>query len=89
MATQEKGGKSERAAVDRSPGAPRAGSIGLVLLVALALVGAATGLLFVNRNFAEHYILGLLAILASIGVLAKVPAPWPRRSWTVRSTACW
>jgi two-component system cell cycle sensor histidine kinase/response regulator CckA len=70
MATQDTGAGSERAAVDRSPDAARGGSIGLVILVALALVGAATGLLFVGRNFAEIYILGLLAILASTGVFS-------------------
>jgi two-component system cell cycle sensor histidine kinase/response regulator CckA len=68
MATQEKGEGPGRAAVDRTPGAPRAGSIGLVLVLALALVGAAAGLLVVGRSYAEPYILALLAILASTGV---------------------
>ncbi|HET7678979.1 MAG TPA: ATP-binding protein [Xanthobacteraceae bacterium] len=70
MATQDTGGGSERAAVDRSPGAARGGSIGLVIVVALALVGAATGLLFLDRNFAGQYITALLAILASVGVFS-------------------
>jgi len=70
MATQETGGRSERAAVDRSPAIARGGSIGLVLVVALALVGAATGLLFVDRNFAGQYITALLAVLASVGVFS-------------------
>jgi two-component system, cell cycle sensor histidine kinase and response regulator CckA len=70
MATQDTGGGSERAAVDRSPGAARGGSIGLVIVVALALVGAATGLLFLDRSFAGQYITALLAILASIGVFS-------------------
>ena len=68
MATQETGGRSERVAVDRSPAIARGGSIGLVLVVAIALVGAATGLLFVDRNFAGQYITALLAVLASVGV---------------------
>jgi two-component system, cell cycle sensor histidine kinase and response regulator CckA len=70
MPTQETGGRSERAAVDRSPAIARGGSIGLVLVVALALVGAATGLLFVDRNFAGQYITALLAVLASVGVFS-------------------
>ena len=70
MATQQKAEESERVAVDRSPGSPRAGSIGLVLLVAIALVGAATGLLIVRRDYAETYILALLAVLASTGVFS-------------------
>src|SRR5215510_899468 len=44
------------------------GSIGLVLLIALALVAAASGLLFVGRANAEPYILALLAGLAMAGV---------------------
>src|SRR5262245_9793870 len=44
------------------------GSIGLVLLIALALVAAASGLLFVGRANAEPYILTLLAGLAMAGV---------------------
>ena len=40
----------------------------MVLLVALTLVGAATGLLYVGPAYAETYILALLALLASIGV---------------------
>ncbi|MEX1084124.1 MAG: PAS domain-containing protein, partial [Xanthobacteraceae bacterium] len=67
---QEKAEGSQRAAVDRSPGNPRAGSIGLVLLVAVALVGAATGLLFIRRDYADTYILILLAVLASTGVFS-------------------
>src|SRR5688572_15393916 len=44
------------------------GSIGLVLLIALALVAAALGLLFIGRGNAEPYILALLAALAMVGV---------------------
>jgi len=68
MASQGKEGGTQRAAVDRSAGSPRAGSIGFVLLVALTLVGAATGLLFVGPAYADAYILALLAVLASTGV---------------------
>jgi two-component system cell cycle sensor histidine kinase/response regulator CckA len=70
MAMQDTGGRSERAAVDRSPGTARGGSIGLVIVVALTLVGAATGLLFVDRSFAGQYITALLALLASVGVFS-------------------
>ena len=48
----------------------RGGSIGMVLLVALVLVGAALGLLFVGRSHAESYILLLLAALAVAGVFS-------------------
>jgi two-component system, cell cycle sensor histidine kinase and response regulator CckA len=67
MATQEIGAVSERTAVDRSPGATR-GSIGLVILLALVLAGAATGLLFVDPSFTGQYMMALLAIPAVFGV---------------------
>src|SRR5262245_12331941 len=44
------------------------GSIGLVLLIALVIVAAASGLMFVGRANAEPYILVLLAALAMVGV---------------------
>src|SRR3974377_960867 len=44
------------------------GSIGLVLLLAVALIAAAAGLLFIGRANAEPYILAVLAVLATIGV---------------------
>jgi two-component system cell cycle sensor histidine kinase/response regulator CckA len=48
----------------------RYGSIGLVLLVALALVGAAVGYLLVGRNNAQPYVLTLLSALAVVGVFS-------------------
>jgi two-component system cell cycle sensor histidine kinase/response regulator CckA len=48
----------------------RGGSIGLVLLIAVILVGAAVGLLQVGRGNAALYILILLAILGTIGVFS-------------------
>jgi two-component system cell cycle sensor histidine kinase/response regulator CckA len=48
----------------------RYGSIGLVLLVALILVGAAVGYLLVGRGNAPPYILGILSILAVVGVFS-------------------
>jgi two-component system, cell cycle sensor histidine kinase and response regulator CckA len=59
-----------RAAFDRSQSAPRRGSIGKVLLVALLLVGAAAGLVYVGREHSATYILLLLAVLGTIGVFA-------------------
>ena len=58
------------AVVDRSHGGARGGSIGMVLVVAVALVSAAVGLLVVGRGYAAPYILVLLAFLATIGVFA-------------------
>src|SRR5215470_19975949 len=51
-------------------GGDRRGSIGLVLLVAVVLIGAAVGLMFVGRNQAEPYVLALLAVLGMIGVFS-------------------
>src|SRR5579862_8773550 len=49
-------------------GGERRGSIGLVLLVAVLLIGAATGLMFVGRDSGEPYVLALLAVLGTVGV---------------------
>src|SRR5882757_7241136 len=57
-----------RAPIDRTRASRGAGSIGLVLLVALLLVAAGAGLVFIGRANAEPYILGLLAVLAMVGV---------------------
>src|SRR5882757_3968386 len=78
MAGQERAAKptpdrsegQARQAFDKSQSAPRAGSVGMVLLVALALVAAAAGLIYIGREYAEAYILGLLATLGTIGVFA-------------------
>jgi two-component system cell cycle sensor histidine kinase/response regulator CckA len=59
-----------RKAVDRSAGAARAGSVVLVLLVAAMLVAAATGFVVLGRGNAEPYILGFLALLATVGVFS-------------------
>src|SRR2546422_8331526 len=56
------------AAIDRTVASPAGGSIGLVLLIALLLVGAAGGLLFIGRANAGPYILAVLALLATVGV---------------------
>ena len=57
-----------RAPLDRSTMTHAGGSIGLVLLIALLLVGAAGGLLFIGRANVQPYILAILAVLAMTGV---------------------
>ncbi len=59
-----------RKAVDRSAGAGRAGSVISILLVAAMLVAAATGFVVLGRANAEPYILGFLAVLATVGVFS-------------------
>jgi two-component system cell cycle sensor histidine kinase/response regulator CckA len=61
---------SARKAVDRSTGGGRTGSVILVLLVAIILVAAATGFVVLGRGNAEPYILGFLAVLATVGVFS-------------------
>ena len=56
-----------RRPVDRSD---RGGSIGMVLAVALLLVGSVVAFLFVGRSHAQPYVLALLSALAVIGVFA-------------------
>ena len=68
--TPGQNGAQGRLAFDKSQSAPRSGSIGLVLLVALALVAAAAGLIYVGRDYAETYMMALLAALGTIGVFA-------------------
>jgi two-component system cell cycle sensor histidine kinase/response regulator CckA len=67
---QDQGEGAARPAFDKTQSAPRGGSIGLVLLVALALIAAAAGLIYVGRAYAEHYIVALLAVLGTIGVFS-------------------
>jgi len=69
MATQELR-ENSRPALDRSQAATRGGSVAFVLLVAGALVAATVGLLLIGRNQAGPYILGLLAVLAMVGVFS-------------------
>ncbi|MTW15551.1 response regulator [Rhodoplanes serenus] len=67
MTTQDLTGKG---GLDVFPGGERRGSIRFVLAIALALMAAATGLLFVGRGEAEPYVLGLLAVLGMVGVFS-------------------
>jgi two-component system cell cycle sensor histidine kinase/response regulator CckA len=57
-----------RAPLDRTGAGIGGGSIGMVLLIALVLVGAAVGFIYLGRAGADPYILPLLAVLAMIGV---------------------
>src|SRR3954454_16600909 len=66
MAAQDVSGN--RRAIDRS--GDRGGSIGMVLAVALLLVGSVIALLFIGRANAQPYILALLSVLAVIGVFS-------------------
>src|SRR5712691_364231 len=68
MAEQQLSGDIARAAVDRTPGVHHGGSVGFVVLIAVALVCAAGGLLFIGKTGAEPYITALLAVLAMVGV---------------------
>src|SRR6476469_8076073 len=60
----------ERKAYDKSQNAPRGGSITMILVVAAVLIAAAGGLIYVNRDYVEAYVLTLLAILGTVGVFA-------------------
>src|SRR5512141_2661765 len=68
MAAQDVSQDRRPAAVDRS--GDRGGSIGMVLAVALLLVGSVIALLFIGRANAQPYILALLSALAVIGVFS-------------------
>jgi two-component system cell cycle sensor histidine kinase/response regulator CckA len=54
--------------LDQSEVKQAGGSIGLVVLIGVMLASAAAGVLFVGRANAQTYILGLLALLATMGV---------------------
>ncbi|HZP69348.1 MAG TPA: response regulator [Pseudolabrys sp.] len=64
----------ERKAFDKSQTAQSSGSIGLLLLVALALIGAAGGLVLVGHDYVEVYVLTLLAVLGTMGVFSLFAA---------------
>ncbi|HTT47772.1 MAG TPA: ATP-binding protein, partial [Pseudolabrys sp.] len=66
----DRGTAPRRPAFDKSQSAPRSGSVGLVLLVALALIAAAVALIYIEPRYGGTYILALLALLGTIGVAA-------------------
>ncbi|HET7850138.1 MAG TPA: response regulator [Pseudolabrys sp.] len=64
-------GEGQRAsAFDRNQHILRSGSVGMVLAVAILLVGAAAGLVYVGSEHAQPYIMTLLAVLATVGVFS-------------------
>jgi two-component system cell cycle sensor histidine kinase/response regulator CckA len=67
MAVTDMGEAHARAGIHR---ARKTGSAAMVLVVAFALVIAFAGLMLVGRNNSGNYILGLLAVLATVGVVA-------------------
>ena len=67
---REPGGAGPRPSIDRSASASRGGSVVLVLLVAVLLVGAATAIVMLGGSNAEPYILAFLAALATVGVFS-------------------
>ena len=67
VVTSEAGERPRRGSVG---GNARGGGVGMVVVVALALVGAAIGLMFVGRANTGNYILALLAILSTVGVFS-------------------
>jgi two-component system cell cycle sensor histidine kinase/response regulator CckA len=70
--TQEldRGEAPERPAFDKTQSVRRGGSVGAVVLVALALAAAAAGLIYVARPYAQNYLTALLAVLGTFGVFA-------------------
>src|SRR5256714_7429504 len=68
MAAQDVSQDRRPAAIDRS--GDRGGSIGMVLGVALLLVGSVIAFLFIGRANAQPYVLTLLSALAVIGVFS-------------------
>ena len=68
MAHQQARGDIGRASVDRTRTGQSGGSIGLVVLIAMVLVGAGVSLMMIGHPRAEPYILFLLAVLAMFGV---------------------
>jgi two-component system, cell cycle sensor histidine kinase and response regulator CckA len=68
MTQQQSAEETARAPVERMRAERGGGSIALVLLVALVLVAAAGGLLFMDRAQSEPYVLALLAALSMVGV---------------------
>ena len=70
MATQDLSVEHRAPVAGHSLRRGRGGSITFVLLVAFAMVGAAVGFLLIGRANAQPYILGLLAVIAMVGVFA-------------------
>ena len=103
MTQQQLPDDTTRAPIDRTRGSRGGGSIGLVLLIALVLVGAAAGLILIGREKAEPYVFALLAVLAMVGVFLlfalaaafcerrgeKLRVPCSRRWLTMPTKVSW
>jgi two-component system, cell cycle sensor histidine kinase and response regulator CckA len=74
MAGGERSDGQGRPAYDKTLSVPRSGSIGLVLLVAVVLIGAAAGAVYIPPAYSGLYILAILAILSTIGVIGLFAA---------------
>jgi two-component system, cell cycle sensor histidine kinase and response regulator CckA len=69
MAQQDVTREIARVALDRTRAGQHGGSVGLVLAIAILLVGAAATLVLIGRTGnAEPYVLAFLALLAMVGV---------------------
>jgi two-component system, cell cycle sensor histidine kinase and response regulator CckA len=68
MAQPDVSGDISRSVLDRTGTGSHGGSIGLVLVIAIVLVGSAAVLVMSGRGSGEPYILALLAVLAMVGV---------------------
>src|SRR5687767_9350627 len=68
MAAQDVSRENRPVTFDRT--GDRGGSIGMVLAVALFLVGSVIAFLFIGRANAQPYVLALLSVLAVIGVFS-------------------
>ncbi len=69
MAQQDVTREIARVALDRTRAGQHGGSVGLVLAIAILLVGAAAALVLIGRTGnAEPYVLAFLALLAMVGV---------------------
>ncbi len=70
MTAQDVGQEHETPTAAGEASKTRVGGVGLVLVVAVAVVASAVGLMLIGRANAGPYILGLLAVLAMVGVFA-------------------
>src|SRR3974390_1324973 len=82
--TPDTSARLRRQAFDKSQSVPRSGSVGLVLLAALALIAAAAGSIYVEPPYAGTYILALLALFGTIGIGALFAVASGIMQWSSR-----
>jgi len=82
--TPDTSARLRRQAFDKSQSVPRGGSVGLVLLAALALIAAAAGSIYVEPPYAGTYILALLALFGTIGIGAVFAVASGIMQWSNR-----